>query len=138
MTSPSTEHGQASFLLEVQSVLNNGYLPLAGMDHDAPVYFGRAGQSTAHHFTPVTADFRLSLKCSKPDDSFCLIITRQPEKSRKVGFCIRLEGQESGFHHDDRVFLPSGKVPKVVLKRKISFGKPIYVVEILISQWTQF
>jgi len=120
------------FMLDVRSVMQNGYSVSTRMRDNQPVEFGDAGRSTAQFF-PVGFKFCLWLECKKSLDSFRLVLKRQRQNSRKLDFYILLGGEDAKYFYGDKALLPSGNVVKAVLKRKVQSQKIVNVVEIMIE-----
>jgi hypothetical protein len=124
-----------SLLLDVRSVIRYGYSIYAWMNNAQPLELGKAGV----RFKDVYSHSRVFLKCTSPQEDFCLVMTLQAHLESRiheqiVGLRIFLYGDEAGSTYNDRVRLLSGKVVKIAVKRRAEAGKPIYAVQILIEQ----
>jgi hypothetical protein len=124
------------FLLDVQSVMKYGYSISIRTNSDPSFEIETSGGSI-YRFQSDQSRLSLLLECKKPQDDFRLVIRRYPEKSRKQGFCINLDGAPVNSLYDDRALLPSGKIAKLLVKRKAESGKPTCVLEIKIEKSAQ-
>jgi hypothetical protein len=126
----------SSLLLDVRSVMKYGYSIYAWMDNDLPSELSKVEV----RFKKVYPNSRVFLYCASPQEKFRLVMTGQvgAENQRECrivdGFHLFLDGGKADVPYNDRVLLPSGKIAKLVLKRKAESGKPIYVAQILIEQ----
>jgi hypothetical protein len=129
-----------SFSLDVRSVTKFGYSICVRMNNFTPLELNKTGRSIAR-FVSVNPKFHMSLECTSPEDNFRLVLMRQilvrrhtVYKSRKLTICVGLASDKDNYRYNDRVCLPSGKVVKVVVKRKVESGKPNYVLEVLMQR----